>query len=82
MSERDWNYVKDVVESAAKRCKKTPSLFEIQTAMAFWYFDRIKVDIAVIEVGMGGMFSSFPRLFPSLSLILILILILSDSLIH
>jgi dihydrofolate synthase/folylpolyglutamate synthase len=54
MSEQDWNYVKEVVENAAKQCTKTPSLFEIQTAMAFWYFEKIKVDIAVIEVGMGG----------------------------
>lgn len=28
--------------------------FELLTAMAFWYFEREKVDFAVIEVGLGG----------------------------
>jgi dihydrofolate synthase/folylpolyglutamate synthase len=28
--------------------------FEISTAIAFWWFARSKVDIAVIEVGLGG----------------------------
>ncbi|MBN1668998.1 MAG: bifunctional folylpolyglutamate synthase/dihydrofolate synthase [Anaerolineales bacterium] len=28
--------------------------FEITTALAFWYFARQQVDIAVIEVGLGG----------------------------
>ena len=31
-----------------------PSYFEIITAMAFLYFKKQKVEIAVIEVGMGG----------------------------
>jgi dihydrofolate synthase/folylpolyglutamate synthase len=31
-----------------------PSFFETLTAMAFEYFSRRKVDIAVLEVGMGG----------------------------
>ncbi|MFA5779956.1 MAG: folylpolyglutamate synthase/dihydrofolate synthase family protein [Elusimicrobiota bacterium] len=28
--------------------------FELLTAMAFWYFERERVDFAVIEVGLGG----------------------------
>lgn len=32
----------------------SPSFFELTTAMAFQYFRKEKVDIAVIEVGMGG----------------------------
>ncbi len=35
-----------------------PSFFEVTTAMAFWYFARRKVDIAVIETGMGGRLDS------------------------
>lgn len=31
-----------------------PSFFELTTAMAFRYFADQKVDVAVIEVGMGG----------------------------
>ncbi len=35
-----------------------PSFFEITVAMALWYFDREAVDIAVVEVGMGGCLDS------------------------
>lgn len=31
-----------------------PSHFELLTALAFWYFARRAVDVAVVEVGMGG----------------------------
>lgn len=31
-----------------------PTEFEIGTALAFAYFARVKVDIAVVEVGLGG----------------------------
>ena len=31
-----------------------PSFFELTTAMAFQYFKEQAVDIAVIEVGLGG----------------------------
>jgi dihydrofolate synthase/folylpolyglutamate synthase len=31
-----------------------PSFFEFMTAMAFWQFARSKVDVAVVEVGLGG----------------------------
>ncbi|MXO34505.1 bifunctional folylpolyglutamate synthase/dihydrofolate synthase [Apibacter sp. B3889] len=35
-----------------------PSFFELTTAMAFSYFAKEKVDIAVIEVGLGGRLDS------------------------
>jgi dihydrofolate synthase / folylpolyglutamate synthase len=35
-----------------------PSFFELTTAMAFDYFREQKVDVAVIEVGMGGRLDS------------------------
>ncbi len=31
-----------------------PTFFEIYTAMAFWYYAHQEVDIAVLEVGLGG----------------------------
>ena len=37
---------------------RTPTFFELNTAIAFRYFAREKVDIALIEVGMGGRFDS------------------------
>ena len=36
----------------------SPSFFEITVAMAFDYFEKKKVDIAVIEVGLGGRLDS------------------------
>lgn len=46
-----------------------PSFFETTVAMAFDYFSREKVDIAVIEVGMGGRLDSTNVIQPLLSLI-------------
>lgn len=46
-----------------------PSFFEITVAMAFDYFAKEKVDIAVIETGMGGRFDSTNVLTPLLSII-------------
>ncbi len=46
-----------------------PSFFEMTVAMAFSYFAREKVDIAVIETGMGGKFDSTNVLLPLLCLI-------------
>ena len=46
-----------------------PSFFEITVAMAFDYFAKQKVDIAVIEVGLGGRFDSTNIITPELSVI-------------
>ncbi len=46
-----------------------PSFFEMTVGMAFWYFVQEEVDIAVIEVGMGGNFDSTNIITPELSLI-------------
>lgn len=46
-----------------------PSFFEITVAMAFDYFFQQKVDIAVIEVGLGGRFDSTNIIKPELSII-------------
>lgn len=47
----------------------TPSFFEVSTAMAFWYFNHQKVDIAIIETGMGGRLDSTNIITPLLSVI-------------
>lgn len=46
-----------------------PSFFEITVAMAFDYFASQNVDIAVIEVGLGGRFDSTNIITPELSVI-------------
>ena len=45
------------------------SFFEISVAMAFWYFARMKMDCAVVEVGMGGRLDSTNILTPLVSVI-------------
>lgn len=46
-----------------------PSFFEITVAMAFDYFSHCKVDIAVIEVGLGGRLDSTNVITPMVSVI-------------
>ncbi|RZK44266.1 MAG: bifunctional folylpolyglutamate synthase/dihydrofolate synthase [Pedobacter sp.] len=46
-----------------------PSFFEVTVAMAFDYFAKEKVDIAVIEVGLGGRLDSTNIITPELSII-------------
>ena len=46
-----------------------PSFFELSTAMAFEYFRDQKVDIAVIEVGLGGRLDCTNIITPILSVI-------------
>ncbi|MDX2195290.1 MAG: folylpolyglutamate synthase/dihydrofolate synthase family protein [Cytophagales bacterium] len=46
-----------------------PSFFEITTAMAFKYFADNEVDIAIIEVGLGGRLDATNIIQPQLTLI-------------
>jgi dihydrofolate synthase/folylpolyglutamate synthase len=65
----------DVVECTAERLVSEgdlpwhPSFFEMLTAMAFEYFAREKVDMAVLEVGMGGRLDATNVIEPELSII-------------
>jgi dihydrofolate synthase/folylpolyglutamate synthase len=46
-----------------------PSFFEITVAMAFQYFMEQEIDIAIIEVGLGGRLDSTNIILPELSII-------------
>jgi len=46
-----------------------PSFFELTAAMAFDYFAKQKVDIAIIEVGLGGRLDSTNIITPEVSII-------------
>ena len=46
-----------------------PSFFELATALAFLYFKEEKVDVAVIEVGLGGRLDCTNIINPELSVI-------------
>ena len=62
-----------VVEFTARTMKISeeiqPSFFELTVAMAFEYFAKEKVDIAVIETGLGGRLDSTNVITPILSVI-------------
>lgn len=46
-----------------------PSFFELTTALAFLYFKEMEVDVAVIEVGLGGRLDCTNVITPLLSVI-------------
>lgn len=48
---------------------KELSFFEITTGMAMWWFEKEKVDVAVIEVGLGGRLDSTNVITPILSVV-------------
>lgn len=63
-------YVIDFVEKMKPIIAEVqPSFFELTVAMAFDYFAYRKVDIAVIEVGLGGRLDSTNVITPVLSVI-------------
>ncbi len=68
--EVDQQFVVDFVERVKADIERiSPSFFEITVAMAFDYFAHQQVDVAVIEVGMGGRLDSTNVITPVLSLI-------------
>lgn len=63
-------YVIDFVEKEKSFFEPLhPSFFEITTAMAFKYFAEEHVDVAVIEVGLGGRLDCTNIIKPELSII-------------
>ena len=66
----DKEYVVDFVENEQYFFKPlSPSFFELTTALAFKYFAEKHVDIAVIEVGLGGRLDCTNIITPILSII-------------
>jgi dihydrofolate synthase/folylpolyglutamate synthase len=64
------DFVVEFVDSMQPQIEKIqPSFFELTVAMAFEYFAVEQVDIAVIEVGLGGRLDSTNIIDPEISLI-------------
>lgn len=62
--------VVDFVENHRKLFEEIqPSFFEMTVALAFDYFARQNIDIAVVEVGMGGRLDSTNIIAPLLSVV-------------
>lgn len=75
ISDHDFALLHDVVDRTAERLVEEgelpwhPSFFEMLTAIAFEYFAQNKVDIAVLEVGMGGRLDATNVVEPRVSVI-------------
>ncbi len=68
--EIDEQFVCEFIERIREPLEEIqPSFFEVTVAMAFDYFLEKEVDIAVIEVGLGGRFDSTNIINPLVSLI-------------
>ena len=66
----DKEYVVDFVENNKSNFNTIqPSFFEASMAMAFNYFADCEIDVAVIEVGLGGRLDSTNIITPELSII-------------
>lgn len=64
------DFVVDFVEKHTAIIKQLqPSFFEMTVAMAFEYFKQEQVDVAVVEVGLGGRLDSTNIITPILSVI-------------
>ena len=63
-------YVMDFVDNERQFFEPLhPTFFELTTAMAFKYFAEQKVDVAVVEVGLGGRLDCTNIITPDISII-------------
>lgn len=58
ISAHEFARLADELMPIADAMADTPTQFELLTAMAFLYFARHNIDIAVVEVGLGGRFDA------------------------
>ncbi|WP_185860579.1 bifunctional folylpolyglutamate synthase/dihydrofolate synthase [Blattabacterium cuenoti] len=64
------DFIVDFINENKKFIEKEKiSFFEMNTALAFQYFKKKKVNIAIIEVGMGGRLDSTNLITPEISVI-------------
>lgn len=62
-------YVSKFVKQMIAEGEENPTQFEVITAAAFYYFAKVEVEYAVIEVGLGGLLDSTNVLIPEVSVI-------------
>jgi len=75
ISDEDFAQIHGLVDRTAERLVREgelpwhPSFFEMLTAIAFEYFARNRVEIAVLEVGMGGRLDATNVVEPRVSVV-------------
>lgn len=50
--------IREVCEGMAAEGMEVPTVFEVETALGFWYFKKNGCDFVVLETGMGGRLDS------------------------
>ena len=58
ISDADLMEAVEHIRPFAEGLEDAPTQFEVETALALWYFAHVQCDIAVLEVGMGGEWDS------------------------
>lgn len=69
ISKEDFARLVRTVEPHLSKVKPQPSYFDVLTAMAFLYFAEQKVELAVVETGLGGRLDSTNVLKPEVTCI-------------
>jgi dihydrofolate synthase / folylpolyglutamate synthase len=62
-------YAEEIKDIVSRLDGFSPTFFEVVTAIAMLYFNREKVDAAVVEVGMGGRLDATNIISPEVSVI-------------
>ncbi len=50
--------IREICEAMAAEGMEAPTVFEVETALGFWYFKKNGCDFVVLETGMGGRLDS------------------------
>lgn len=69
ITEEDLASILSHIQKTIKIEAISPSFFEIATLLCFLYFEQKKVDIAVIETGLGGRWDATNVILPLVSII-------------
>jgi dihydrofolate synthase/folylpolyglutamate synthase len=64
-----YHRVKDASDKLSEKGLRYPTFFELSVAMAYAYFSTKQVDVAVMEVGMGGRLDATNACLPTVSVI-------------
>ena len=58
ISRRDLTELTEIIEKARDRCRRRglpeTTIFEVETALSFLYFKKMRCDVVLLETGMGG----------------------------
>ncbi len=65
----DFSRLMRLVEPIVMRAKPMPTFFDVMTAVAFKYFAEQKIDVAIVETGLGGRLDSTNVLKPEVTAI-------------